>query len=267
MTGARPARSGIGRDSAMRVLVTAGAAGIGRAMAEAFLDEGARVAICDVDEAALGTFAAAHPDAVAVRASVVEEAELDATFDAVERRWGGLDVVCANAGTSGPAGPVEEIPIGGWRECISVNLDGSFLTARRAARGLKEQGSGLLLFTASSAGLLGYPLRTPYASAKWAVIGLMKSLAMELGPHGVRVNALCPGAVEGPRMERVVATEAAARGTSVEVARQVYAEGISMRTWVTAQDVASMAVFLASPAGAKVSGQAISIDGHTERLT
>jgi len=131
---------------------------------------------------------------------------------------------------------------------------------------LGGQGAGLLLLTASTAGLFGYPGRLPYATAKWGVVGMMKTLAMELGPRGVRVNALCPGAVEGPRMDRVIAAESAARGEKETDARARYVEGVSMRTWVRAEDVAAAALFLASPAGARISGQALSIDGHTETL-
>jgi len=196
----------------MRVIVTAGASGIGRAMAETFLSEGAQVAICDVDETALADFTAAYPDAIAVKASVAEPQQGDAFFDQVEAAFGGLDVVCANAGTGGPAAAIEEMEFDDWRACIAVNLDGAFLTARRAARVMKKQGNGLILFTSSTAGIMGYPYRSPYAAAKWAVVGMTKTLAMELGAHGVRVNSVCPGAVEGERMDRVIANEANVRG-------------------------------------------------------
>jgi len=251
----------------MRIIVTAGASGIGRAMAEAFLSQGAQVAICDVDEAALADFSTAHPHAIAINASVAEQQQIDDFFDRVETAFGGLDVVCANAGTGGPAGSIEEIKFEDWRACIAVNLDGAFLTARRAAKIMKAQGDGLLLFTSSTAGTMGYPYRSPYAAAKWAVVGLTKTLAMELGSHGIRVNAVCPGAVEGDRMDRVIANEANVRGIPEEEVRQGYVTGVSMKTWVKAEDITAMASFLASPAGAKISGQVISVDGHTETLS
>jgi len=251
----------------MRIIVTAGASGIGRAMAEAFLSQGAQVAICDVDEAALADFSAAYPHAIAINASVAEPQQVNAFFDQVENAFGGLDVVCANAGTGGPNGFIEEMAFADWRACIAVNLDGAFLTAQRAARIMKTQGSGLLLFTSSTAGIMGYPYRSPYAAAKWAVVGMTKTLAMELGSHGIRVNAVCPGAVEGERMDRVIAGEAITRGKSEEEVRRSYVTGVSMKTWVKAEDIAAMASFLASPAGAKISGQVISVDGHTETLS
>jgi NAD(P)-dependent dehydrogenase (short-subunit alcohol dehydrogenase family) len=251
---------------AARVVITAGAAGIGRVMAERFLADGARVAVCDVDASAVEGFRAAHPAVIAEAADVTDTVSLGGFLSRVEREWGGADVVAANAGIGGPAGAIEDLTLDDWRACLSVNLDGAFLTSQWAARVMKAQRSGLLLLTSSTAGLFGYPMRSPYATAKWGIIGLMKTLAMELGSFGIRVNALCPGAVEGPRMDRVVAAEARAHDEDEVAIRRRYVEGVSLKTWVTAEDIAEMAAFLASPAGAKISGQAMAIDGHTETL-
>jgi len=147
---------------------------------------------------------------------------------------------------------------------MAVNLDSQFLCSRRSIPLLKAAGGGAILNLSSSAGLFGFPKRAPYAAAKWAVIGLMKTLAMELGPYGIRANAICPGAVDGPRMEGVVAREAAAKGTTRAAIRAGYASGTSMKSWVTAEDIAAMAVFLGSDAARLVSGQVIAVDGHTE---
>lgn len=184
----------------------------------------------------------------------------------LEERWQGIDVVCANAGTGGPAGRIETLDFNEWQQCVATNLHGSFLTCRWAARLMRAQGSGLICLTSSTAGQMGYPLRSPYASAKWAIVGLTKTLAMELGEAGVRVNAICPGAVEGPRMDRVIENEASARGQAVDAVRQSYVKGVSMKTWVTAQDIANTVRFLASPSGSKISGQILAVDGHTETL-
>jgi NAD(P)-dependent dehydrogenase (short-subunit alcohol dehydrogenase family) len=185
-----------------------------------------------------------------------------ALFAEVGRDWGGLDTLCANAGIAGPTALVEDVALEDWRRCLAVNLDGAFLAAKYAAPMMKRQKSGVMLITSSTSGLHGYPHRSPYASAKWAVIGLMKTLAMELGPFGIRANALCPGAVEGPRMEAVMAREAAAKGLTRQQIYDAYTSGSSMRTWVTAADIAQMALFLASPEARFVSGQVISVDGH-----
>ena len=249
-----------------RILVTAGAAGIGRAIAEAFLADGADVAICDVDSDQLAAMQEAYPTLIAGQVDVTNEAEMDAFLQQLKERWQGIDVVCANAGTGGPAGRIETLDFDEWQHCVATNLHGSFLTCRWAARLMRAQGSGLICLTSSTAGQMGYPLRSPYASAKWAIVGLTKTLAMELGEAGVHVNAICPGAVEGPRMDRVIENEASARRQAIDAVRQSYVKGVSMKTWVTAQDVANTIRFLASPSGSKISGQILAVDGHTETL-
>ena len=249
------------------VVITGGAAGIGRALAERFLSLGDRVAICDADNAAVAAFATAHPDAIALQADVTSEAEMSGFLDRVETEFGGADVVCANAGTGGPPGPIEALDYDAWQACVATSLHGAFLTCRWAARVMKQQNQGLIVLTSSTAGLFGYPMRSPYAAAKWAIVGLTKTLAMELGPHGIRVNAICPGAVEGPRMDRVVAMESDATGRTEEETRALYVKGVSLRSWVTADEIADTVEFLASPAAREISGQIMAIDGHTETLT
>ena len=208
----------------------------------------------------------AYPTLIAGQVDVTNEAEMDAFLQQLKERWQGIDVVCANAGTGGPAGRIETLDFDEWQHCVATNLHGSFLTCRWAARLMRAQGSGLICLTSSTAGQMGYPLRSPYASAKWAIVGLTKTLAMELGEAGVRVNAICPGAVEGPRMDRVIENEASARRQAIDAVRQSYVKGVSMKTWVTAQDVANTIRFLASPSGSKISGQILAVDGHTETL-
>src|SRR5689334_10350720 len=244
-----------------RVLVTAGASGIGAAMARAFEAAGASVWVVDVDAAAVAT---CPPTWRADALDVTDEPAVADLFARVEAAWGGLDVLCANAGIAGPTAPVEDVALDAWRRCVSVNLEGAFLAAKHAVPMMKRQRSGAIILTSSTAGIFGYPNRAPYAAAKWAINGLMKTLAMELGPYGIRANAICPGAVEGPRMEAVLAREAAVKGTTRDAVYRGYAEGTSMRSFVTAEDVAAMAVFLGSDAARLVSGQIIAVDGHTE---
>jgi NAD(P)-dependent dehydrogenase (short-subunit alcohol dehydrogenase family) len=250
-----------------RVLVTGGASGIGRAIVEYFSKDKAQIAICDADAAAVATFKGDFPYAISEVCDVRDEAQMEAFLARVEEAWGGVDVVCANAGTGGPAGRIEELDYQAWQDCVGVNLFGAFLTCRWAARLMKTQGSGVISITTSTSGFHGVPYRSPYVAAKWGLVGLMKTLAMELGPYGVRVNAVAPGAVEGPRMERVLEMEAAADGRDIEEVRQLYAAGTSMRTWVTGDDIAQMVGFLASDAASKVSGQLMAVDGYTERMT
>ncbi len=242
-----------------RVLITAGASGVGRAMAEAFDAAGYKVFITDIDEAALQS----APEHWSRHwADVSSECDMTAIFQAVETE-GGLDVLCANAGVAGPTDAIEDIELADWRSCVAVNLDGAFLAVKHAAPLMKAAQTGSIILTSSTAGQYGYPYRAPYAAAKWAVIGLMKTLAMELGPHGIRANAICPGAVEGPRMEGVLQREAEAKGMTRDQVYDGYASGTSMGRFVEAQDIANMAVFLASDAARLVSGQVIAVDGHT----
>lgn len=244
-----------------RVLITAGGSGIGRAMAAGFASAGHQVWVTDVDAASLADL---PPGWRATAVDAADEPGMAALFAEIGAAWGGLDVLCANAGVAGPTARVEDIALKDWRACVSVNLEGAFLAAKYAAPLMKSARAGAIVLTSSTAGIYGYPNRAPYAAAKWAVIGLMKTLAMELGPFGIRANAICPGAVEGPRMEGVLAREAAAKGMTRDQVYAGYAAGTSMGRFVEARDIAGMAVFLGSDAARLVSGQVIAVDGHTE---
>jgi NAD(P)-dependent dehydrogenase (short-subunit alcohol dehydrogenase family) len=230
-------------------------------MAQAFSDAGAQVWVADIDAAGL----ADCPDSWRkTTLDVTDEAGVAALYCDIARDWGGLDTVCINAGIAGPTAKVEDVDLADWRSCVEVNLDGAFLTAKHAIPLMKPQGSGAVLITSSTAGQNGFPNRSPYCAAKWAVIGLMKTLAMELGPHGIRANVICPGSVEGPRIEGVLEREALIKGMTRDQIYAGYAAGTSMRTFVDAQDIAAMAVFLASDGARRVSGQVMAVDGHTE---
>ena len=243
-----------------RVLITAGGSGIGRAMGEGFAAAGYQVWVPAVTAPSRAELPAGWRGTVA---DVTDEAGMKALFAEVSEAWGGLDVLCANAGIAGPTALVEDVALEDWRSCVSVNLEGVFLAAKFAAPMMKAAGRGSIVVTSSTAGQFGYPNRAPYAAAKWAVIGLTKTLAMELGPHGIRANAICPGAVEGPRMEGVLEREAAAKGMTRDEVYAGYASGTSMKSFVAASDIANMAVFLGSGAARLVSGQVIAVDGHT----
>jgi NAD(P)-dependent dehydrogenase (short-subunit alcohol dehydrogenase family) len=250
----------------LRVMVTAGAAGIGRAIARAFANDGARVHVCDLDEGALEAFTRECPEARVTRADVASVAEVDACFDAARAWLGGLDVLVNNAGIAGPTGGVEDIAPEDWDRTLAININGQFYCARRAVPLLKAAGGGSIVNLSSTAGIMGFPMRTPYAASKWAVVGLTKSLSMELGEHGIRVNAICPGAVAGPRIDRVIAADAQARGLPLETVRQSYLNQNSLRDFIQPESIARMVLFLCSPAGSQITGQAISVDGDTHSL-
>ena len=249
-----------------RVLVTAGAAGIGKAIARTFLENGARVHICDVDVAALKTFAVEFPSVSRTEADVSSLQDVDRLFDDAGRALGGLDVLVNNAGIAGPTAKVEDIRPQDWERCIAVDLNGMFYCTRKAMPMIKAAGGGSIVNLSSAAGRHGFPQRSPYSAAKWGVVGFTKSLAVEAGPDNVRVNAILPGIVEGERMDRVVAAKAKALGVSDAAFRETFLETTSLRSTVSAQDIADMVFFLCSDAGKRITGQPISVDADVRYL-
>lgn len=251
----------------LRVLVSAGAGGIGARIARAFVEAGSRVHVCDIDRAAIDRLTGESPGITASMADASVPADVDRLFDDVHSALGGLDVLVNNAGIAGPTGPIDEIEPGEWERTIAVNLSGQYYLARRAVPLLKRsRANPVLIAMGSAAGRLGCALRAPYASSKWGVVGLVRSLAIELGPCGVRVNAILPGPVAGEHMRGVIASRAAKLGVGFDAMQQQYLSRISLRRMVTCDDVAAMALFLCSPAARNVSGQAISVDGNVECL-
>jgi NAD(P)-dependent dehydrogenase (short-subunit alcohol dehydrogenase family) len=250
----------------LRVLITAGAGGIGLAIAELLAAQGARLFICDVAQDALDAFGNRFPAHGRIKADVAHDGDVDRMFDAVRAHLGGLDALINNAGIAGPTGGIDEIDPSEWRRCIDICLTGQFLCARRAVPMLREAAGGSIVNMSSSAGRHGYAFRTPYSSAKFGVIGLTQSLAKELGPQNIRVNAILPGIVEGARITAVIAARAKQLGISVEEMERRYLERVSLRRMVTPSDVAAMVAFLLSEAGRNISGQSLGVDGNVETL-
>ena len=251
----------------LRVIVTAGASGIGLATAQAFVAEGARVVICDVDTKALAAVAASDVALTQHVCDVSDAAAVERFFATATTTLGGLDVLVNNAGIAGPTAKCEDIKLADWERTLAVDLTGQFLCAQRAIPWLRKSANASMINLSSAAGRFGFPLRTPYAAAKWGVIGLSKSLAIELGPQGIRVNAICPGSVAGPRIDSVFANRASARGVPVDIVVDEALANTSLRRLVTAEDIANAIVFLASPRGANVSGHALPIDADIHTLT
>lgn len=244
-----------------RAAITAGASGIGLAIAKALLAEGADVFVSDVNDAALSDLPAGiHGSTV----DVSDSQQISAWLDEVTHD--GLDILINNAGVAGPTGNVEDISDEDWRACLAIGLDSQFFCARAVIPTMKQQRSGAIINLSSTAGLLGMPGRTPYTAVKFAIVGLTKTWAMELGPFNIRVNAIAPGSVNGDRMERVINAHAASEGIPPDQVRALYTLGTSMATFVDADEIADMAVYLCSDKGKRISGQVIAVDGHTETL-
>uniref|UniRef100_E1TJW5 Short-chain dehydrogenase/reductase SDR n=1 Tax=Burkholderia sp. (strain CCGE1003) TaxID=640512 RepID=E1TJW5_BURSG len=251
----------------LRVLISGAASGIGAAIADAFVEADAQVYICDVDRSAVEKASSRNARLHTGVADVASREQVDSVIDDTRAKLGGLDILINNAGIAGPTGEVEAIEPDDWDRTISTNLNSQYYFLRKAVPLLKETSDcpGIIAMS-SVAGRLGYAYRTPYAATKWAIVGLVKSLAIELGPSNIRVNAILPGVVQGERMDRVIAARAQSTGVSFDEMKEQYLKKISLRRMVTVDDIAAMTLFLASPAGQNITGQAISVDGNVEYL-
>lgn len=244
-------------------VVTGGNQGIGAAIAAALAREGASLAIAARSTATLTQTAERirgfGVECIPVQCDVADEASVEAMGDEVYRRFKGADIVVANAGIGGPTASMQDITYDQWRECLAIDLDGVFLTFRRFVPRMIDRGSGCLIAISSMTGKRPLRGRTPYAAAKMGVIGLVRTLALELGPHGIRVNAVCPGAVDGPRIESVIERQAKIQGVSNDVARAQLIDAAPLQRAVPADDVAAACVFLASPEAGSITGEDLNV--------
>lgn len=241
-------------------VLTGGGSGIGQATAKRFAAAGARVIVCGRDRAKLEAVAS-ETDGAAIVADVSDEAQVEALFSRAHETHGRVDVLFNNAGISGPILPVTEMDSTLWDECVAINLRGAMLCMKYAGRIMQAQKSGSIINVSSLMGLKGYPMRSAYSATKFALIGMTEAVAHELGPNGVRVNALCPGAVHGELMERVIAERARAEGRAPEaIIKESYTDPAALRKWVSAEEVAEAALYLASEASSAVTGESIKVD-------
>ncbi len=251
----------------LRVMVSAGAAGIGQAIAQAFIDSGAQVHICDVSQSALDAAKQGMPGlAGASLADVSDPSAVDGWFDQALHTLGGLDVLVNNAGIAGPTAGIGEVEPDDWDRTMAVNVRSQYLCTRRALVSLRASGRAAIINLSSVAGRLGYPLRTPYAASKWAVIGLTESLALELGADDITVNAILPGVVDSERANTVTAAKARALGLTVEQMDATILANIALHRRVPLADVAATALFLASPAGRSFTGQRFNVCAGIQTL-
>jgi NAD(P)-dependent dehydrogenase (short-subunit alcohol dehydrogenase family) len=250
-----------------RVLVTAGASGIGKEIARAFVANRATVCVCDIDVKALETAAKDIPSLLTMVCDVSKRQDIERMVPAAVEALGGLDVLVNNAGVSGPTAPVEEMDPDAWEKVMQVDLTGTFNVTRMAIPHLKKSSAGVIINMSSVAGRFGYPNRSPYCTAKWGIIGFTKTLSIELGPHGIRANAILPGAVGGARIERVFEGRAQASGEPIEEIRKEAMAAQSLKRMVDPKDIAALAVFLASDAAKSISGQMMPIDNDMQTTT
>ena len=244
-----------------KVLITAGATGIGYTLAEQFSHAGYQIWIVDISKEDLKK---CPKEWERSNLDVCDENAMSSLFKNIDEKWAGLDVLCANAGIAGKTALIEHQETKAFRKCVDVNLTGAFLSVKGSLPIMKKQKKGSIIFTSSTAGFNGFPYRSPYSASKWAIHGFMKTLAMEAGPFGIRANAIAPGCVEGARIDGVIEREAAKKNTTPDVIREAYKSGTSLKTFVKVEDIASMALFLASDQASRISGQVIAVDGHTE---
>jgi NAD(P)-dependent dehydrogenase (short-subunit alcohol dehydrogenase family) len=250
-----------------RVLVTAGADGIGLEITRAFVAAGARVVVCDVQAAALDRVATELTGVAGCVADVSREDDVARLFAFVDEKLGGLDILVNNAGIAGPTGGVETLSLADWERTLAVNITGQFLCVRQAVPRLRKGRDAAIVNLASAAGHLGMPGRSPYSASKWAVVGFTKTLAIELGGDGIRVNAILPGAVDGPRIRAVIAAKAEAAGKPVEEVTRAYTSQAALGRMVTTRDIANMVLFASSELAGNVTGQELVVDGHTQALS
>jgi NAD(P)-dependent dehydrogenase (short-subunit alcohol dehydrogenase family) len=246
-----------------RVAVVTGAnRGIGRAIAVALAVDGFTIGATARDTATLketiDDVEAVGGTAAALACDVRDEASVEAMARAASA-LGPVHTVVANAGVAGPTAPLQEMALADWRDCLATDLDGVFLTFRAFVPGLIAVGAGSLIAMSSMTGKRPLHGRTPYAAAKMGVIGLVRTLALELGPHGIRVNAVCPGAVAGPRIDDVIARQAAARGITEAAALAAFTDASPLGRLVEAGEVAAACAYLASDAAASITGEDLNV--------
>ncbi|WP_169250962.1 SDR family oxidoreductase [Brevibacterium sp. 'Marine'] len=247
-----------------RVLITAGAAGIGRAIAQRFVDVGAEVWVTDIAEAAVES--ARRQGLRATVSNAADESQVMSLAVEVKESWETLDVLVNNAGIAGPTGAIENLDSQAWLSTFDVNIHSQFYCVKHFLPLLRTSEKASIVNLSSAAGRLGMAGRSPYSASKWAVVGLTKTLAIELGSENIRCNAICPGAVGGPRIEAVIESKAEMLGKSVDEVTGLYTGQSSLNKLAEARDIGDMAVFLASDMASHVNGQAMAVDGNTEKL-
>ena len=252
-----------------KIIISAGASGIGWATAKVSLTRGAIVYLCDIDNKSLNKIKK-HPlykkKLFAYECDAADEYEVSDFFDQIKKKTKKIDALINNVGVAGPTGTIEKLNSEDWERTLKINVISHFYFTKLAIPMLKKNKGGSIINISSGAGIMGFPLRSPYAASKWAVIGVTKTLAMELGKYKIRVNAICPGTIKGNRMIRVIRDKAKFLKVSKKLIEKEFVSMASMNCWVHEEDIGKMCSFLISSDGERISGQAIPVDGNATRI-
>ena len=251
----------------LKIVITAGASGIGSEIAQVLLKAHANVVICDKDQEALDRFSKNNPEIVTIKADVSDEEEVASAFNEIKDRFGEINALVNSAGIAGPSAKLEDTSFDDWQNTLNVNLNGTFLSSKSAIPLLRSAGGGSIINIGSTSSFMGTPLRSSYSATKWGLIGLTKTWAMEYGQENIRINTICPSSVNGDRIEQVIDREAKYRNVAPEEVKSAYLSQTSMKTFIDAEEIAGMIVYLLSPLAKKITGQMLVIDGHTESLS
>ena len=252
-----------------KIIISAAADGIGWSIAQECMLNGAIVYISDKNNESLDTISKHdlyEKQLFLDKVNAHDAQEVENYFNKIKNKVDSVDALINNVGIAGPTGKLDELNINDWKETLDININSHFYYTKFSIPLIKKNNGGSIINLSSTAGLFGFPLRSPYAASKWAVIGMTKSLAVELGEYNIRVNAICPGAVSGDRMERVIEAKAKSLGVKEESIQTDYESMTSLKTFVDKKDVSNMAVFLLSDQAKKISGQVMTVDGNTERM-
>ena len=251
-----------------KIIISAGASGIGWSTAKICLSKGATVYICDIESKYLKKVQK-HPlnkkKLFVYECDASNENQVSELFKKINKKTKKIDALINNVGIAGPTGSLEKLKSQDWERTIQVDVNSHFYFTKKAIPLIKKSKNGSIINISSTAGILGFPLRSPYAASKWAIIGVTKTLAMELGKYNIRVNAVCPGTIKGERMKRVIRDKAKFTKVSSKTVEKEFISMSSMKKWILEEDIGKMCAFLISDDSSKVSGQVISVDGHTER--
>ena len=252
-----------------KIIISAGASGIGWATAKVCLSKGAIVYLCDIDEKSLNKIKK-HPlinkKLFSYLCDASDESDVSNFFNKISKKTKKIDALINNVGIAGPTGTIDKLNSEDWEKTLKTNVISHFYFTKLAIPMLKKNKGGSIINISSGAGIMGFPLRSPYAASKWAVIGVTKTLAIELGKFKIRVNAICPGTIKGDRMVRVIKDKSKFLGISKKNIEKEFISMASMNCWIYEEDIANMCEFLISNNSTRISGQVIGVDGNAIRL-